>query len=306
MLETGIVRISVVDSTPSPPLCPYEALFLWGSEQPLSLHGQVNFSFLSSPFFGVKAKRRPTSSFAVSSLSPSISEHVWRLKIKLCLSYPITKGIWKMSEHVKNTPLLYALLALKCLDGIWAENKHEESQNKWFLFSARSAWNQCILDQCNALLSDSQGASFHGDSPLRVPLRNALRMGECSSQNKGGVQGKHFLGSEIYMHGPIAESDSLNPHSGFSQRDVQFSLTQLQNIELFFVWKLFRISQIGVCSPCCHFYNPQASYLTFLILIYKICKMGMIVSWRVALRNTWYKLLEYLPHFLAFWWVHRF
>lgn len=140
------------------------------------------------------------------------------------------KNVWACEKH----PLLYALLALKCLDGIWAENKHEESQNKWFLFSARSAWNQCILDQCNALLSDSQGASFHGDSPLRVPLRNALRMGECSSQNKGGVQGKHFLGSEIYMHGPIAESDSLNPHSGFSQRDVQFSLTQLQNIELFF------------------------------------------------------------------------
>lgn len=37
------------------------------------------------------------------------------------------------------------------------------------------------------------------------------------------------------MHGPIAESDSLNPHSEFSQRDVQFSLTQLQNIKLFSV-----------------------------------------------------------------------
>lgn len=37
------------------------------------------------------------------------------------------------------------------------------------------------------------------------------------------------------MHRPIAESNSFNLHSEFSQRDVQFSLTQLQNIKLFSV-----------------------------------------------------------------------
>lgn len=42
-----------------------------------------------------------------------------------------------MSEQVKNnippTPTTFYMLCLtlKLLDGIWAENKHEESQNNW-------------------------------------------------------------------------------------------------------------------------------------------------------------------------------
>ena len=47
---------------------------------------------------------RETSPILVNFLFPSISQPVGRLKTKLCLSYPITKSIWKMSEQVKNTP----------------------------------------------------------------------------------------------------------------------------------------------------------------------------------------------------------
>ena len=46
---------------------------------------------------------RVTSPVPVKFLFPSISQHVGRFKTKLCLSYPITKSIWKMSEQVKNT-----------------------------------------------------------------------------------------------------------------------------------------------------------------------------------------------------------
>lgn len=88
-----------------------------------------------------------------------------------------------MSEQVKNTPL-HALLTLKCLGGIWVENKQEESQNKWYWFSRSEAPKvPGHLDQCHALLLGTQRTRFQRwfSAWLRVPHPKAPRVGAWSS-----------------------------------------------------------------------------------------------------------------------------
>lgn len=169
------------------------AIFVLVNEQPSQ----------SSLSFHVRAKVRVTSPVPVKFLFPSIPRHVGRFKTKLCLSYPITKSIWKMSEQVKNTTYPFTCSANSETSGCnlsW-EPACRIIEQVVIVFSRSEAPRvPCTLDQHRALLLSTQRTSFRKrfSTWLRVPRRKAPHVVAWSSSwNVSGGQWRHFLkGSE--------------------------------------------------------------------------------------------------------------